>query len=232
MKTIHSFFYGLVVLLISACHTNSSRETNQFEQSNDINENIETIDTIKSFEISKVIGTKNTIERDTTNSAALKKVIVKMYEWNNEDNFYYNQMLVEKPNDSIYEGFDMNMLTIRLNKLNETYLFSERFLNQYKYLILSLDKKLRSGEYKWYIGDLEEDGPDANLWCLCQDTPSDDYNDIVITILEQTETQVTIAYSWFEVDNEGYQIKLSKENNSWKIDYLEGFDPINFRDLK
>jgi len=208
-------------LTISSCNNTTKKNTNVAEKA--------TVTNLTPQNAIKVSATTKFTNADTV---AIKAVIVKMYQWQDTNNFYYNYMLTEKPNDSIYNGFDMEMLSKRLEELKATSFFSDKFLQQYNSLIVGIDKKLKNGSYKWYVGDLEDDGPGANLWCLCQDVASDNWNDIVITITNQTNTETTVEWDWFEKSaNEGYTIKLSNMNNHWLINYMEGFDKKNFRDL-
>ena len=63
-----------------------------------------------------------------------------------------------------------------LTKLAQTNFFSKEFIDNYNFIIIELDKKLKAKELIWNKGETPPFGNDANVWCSCQDVPYDNPN--------------------------------------------------------
>jgi hypothetical protein len=132
----------------------------------------------------------------------------------------------------------MNQHKANLDKLKETGFFATEFIENYNQIILTLDKKLRNKEYgEWIVNDLPPFifANDVNAWTLCQDVPYDnpspwDFVEIIVISLNSENGELKWKWgnlkagthpSWREFD---YKFKVTKENNKWKISYLDGFE--------
>ena len=76
-------------------------------------------------------------------------------------------------------------------------------------------------------------GSDASPWCDCQDYPDNYWKIMKIEISDLTLNSATIYWTWpktatFAENNNKYLIKLTREDNKWKIAYMDGFDFNSF----
>ena len=138
--------------------------------------------------------------------------------------------------DSVYIGFDLDKHRLNLDKLKATNFFVTEFIENYNQIILTLDKGLRNGKYgQWLIGDLPTFifANDVQPWTMCQDVPFDkpnplDFIEINITNSDKGEAvwkwgklELNTDQSWKDFS---YKFRVVKENDKWKISYLQGFD--------
>jgi hypothetical protein len=124
--------------------------------------------------------------------------------------------------DSLYIGIDWNKHKKRLKELEETNFFTTDFLNNYNRIAKTIDNELKTGKEKWFVGELESYGNDANPWCDCQDNPDNYW--ITMKILKVQRENNDIRFSWSWDNNPHYTVIATKINNSWRIKYLQGFD--------
>jgi len=134
--------------------------------------------------------------------------------------------------DSVYIGFDMIKLKSSLDKLKETNYFATEFIENYKQIIVTLDKKLRNGEYgKWLVGDLPPFifANDYSPWWNGQESFSVQFGSIELISSEKNKGEFYFICGDKGSGCEGmenYKMRFSvvKENDKWKISYMEGFD--------
>jgi hypothetical protein len=135
-------------------------------------------------------------------------------------------------NDSIYIGFDFNIHKLNLEKLKETDLFADEFIDNYNQVIITLDKKLKNKEYDdWLAGELQpfNFSNDINPWCYCQELPYDKPNpwslvEISIINLDKFKGELTWTWGKTEWRDIQYDFNVTKEDGKWKISYMKGFD--------
>jgi len=136
-------------------------------------------------------------------------------------------------NDSIYIGFDLDKNKANIEKLRETNFFTTEFIENYNQIILTLDIKLRSGEFEqWMVGDLPTFifSNDVNPWCSCQDNLNWDQVEVKIISINKDKSELFWYWGHLSSDTDTswkefrYKFKVVKENNNWKIAYLQGFD--------
>jgi len=136
-------------------------------------------------------------------------------------------------NDSIYVGFDLEKLKQNLDILKETNFFTTEFIDNYNQIILTIDKKLKDGEFEvWRVGDLPTFifANDVNPWCLCQDNLP--WENVEIEVIKLDNDDGELKWNWGKLDLNydpswkefEYSFRVSKEDNKWKISYLQGFD--------
>jgi len=78
----------------------------------------------------------------------------------------------------------------------------------------------------YYVGELPPYGNDANPWCDCQDNPDKYWEKIKIQNLIIKDNKATFNWTWG--DGFKYKVKAVKENNVWKISFLQGFNIQEF----
>ncbi|WP_264551857.1 hypothetical protein [Flavobacterium sp. N2038] len=173
---------------------------------------------------------ENNIVADTTNtvdtendSIALLDLTRKLYKWEEEKSTGEDfSPAKDKDTDSIYSGLDLSLHKARIKELENTNLFSKDFIANYNKIALKLESEFKNGTLVWNVGELPPFGSDSSPWCNCQDTPNNFLNKI--WIMHLTIQNNTASYNWSWGDGVVYNVKAIKENNVWKISYLEGFD--------
>ncbi len=146
-------------------------------------------------------------------------------------------VLVDSKN-IVYIGFDLKKHKQNLEKLKQTNFFATEFIDNYNQIIVTLDKRLRNGNYDpWLVGNLPTFifANDVSPWTMCQDVPYDkpnpfDFIEVNIISLEKNNAEATWHWGNLEQNADkswkdfSYKFKVVKENNKWKISYLTGFD--------
>ena len=162
----------------------------------------------------------------------IKVLIINILSWSDSKNTF----IVAPPNvienDTVFKSFDNAQLSKNLIILGKTGFFTKGFIDNYKNIINTLDRKLKNGDYgKWYGGELPpfRFDNDVNPWCNCQDSfPWEEVKTEVIS-LDDNEGELYWKFgsdagddpSWSEFR---YKFKVAKESGKWKIDWMEAFD--------
>jgi hypothetical protein len=119
-----------------------------------------------------------------------------------------------------------------MEAMTKTGFFSGEFMDNYKHLILTLDKNIKGKVYNdWLVGDLPTFGfaNEVDPWCNCQEMPedrSDPWNAVVITILSLDKDKGEFTWTWANKawHDMKYKCRVTRENGKWKMAYMEGFD--------
>lgn len=164
----------------------------------------------------------------------IKDLIRSVLKWQDENNITFLGFEPTSNNsDSIYTGMNLKELEKGIKTLSETGFFGNEFLENYKEIILMLDKKLRRNEIKWYIDEMAPFGG-LNPWCKCQDVPYDNpWDKIKFKFIDLSKDSAKLTWTWGDLDwskSFSYLVKVRKVNGKWKITYLEGFDLSEFFD--
>lgn len=166
---------------------------------------------------------------------AIQTLIRNLLNWSQLHNV---DLLPAVEKDSIYIGFDSTALKQTIEKLRATNFFSATFIQNYNEIIWTLDSDLRNKKIaQWNI---HEPPPfafanDIDPWCLCQDVPYDKPNpwDLVeVEVLNLSDKKGSLYWKWGkpELNNDPglkkfrYKFDVEKEQGTWKISYLQGFD--------
>eukprot|EP01133_Synstelium_polycarpum_P011792 gene11792-13752_t len=175
----------------------------------------------------KTVATKNTVLNSEQDSITLLQLTKQVHQWsqNNDNDFI---PLQKATSDTAYAGLDMTLQQQRLDGLRRTGLFAESFISNYNKIALAIDSKMKDGSLQWNIGDLPPFGNGTNPWCNCQDVPANFLNKIWIMRLNVKGN--TASYAWAWGNGTGGDIKAVKENNQWKVMYMDGFDQQKFID--
>jgi hypothetical protein len=154
----------------------------------------------------------------------MKKVLL----WSETKNSIDLLPVLTDKRDSIIVGFDLEKLNINLNILRSSDFFSEEFIENYNRIILTLDRKLRNREFEykeWLVGELPIFNfvNDINPWCYCQGFVTEQFSGVEIINLDCEEGD--FKWKWTnDSDWLNFKFRVIKENNKWRISYLEGFD--------
>ena len=168
----------------------------------------------------------------------IQNLIRKLLNWKEAKNSFDLLPVLTDSNNKTYIGFDLEKLRANLKILKATNFFSDRFIDNYKQIILTLDKKMRNNEFeKWSVGELPtfSFANDVDPWCLCQDVPYDKPNpwDLVeVKVINLNGKKGELYWNWGKPELNGspdwkdfaYKFNVEKENGTWKISYLQGFD--------
>ena len=133
---------------------------------------------------------------------------------------------IKNAKENVYIGFDMKRLKENLNKLEQTGFFSKDFIENYNHIIRTIDKKLRNKELEeWHIGDLPTfkfvNG--INPWCQCQGFSKENVGNVEIIKIDNSSGD--LKWQWEKGSSwQDFIVRVVKENNKWKITYMEGFD--------
>lgn len=173
--------------------------------------------------IDSISENKTEISDKKNDSLELQKLVRDLYKWSETKNSNPDfDVLQKEKTDTIYANLDLNSHKQRLKELKETNLFSNQFLDNYNKIAVTIDEKMRNKSLVYYIGELPPFGNDANPWCNCQDNPDNYWETLTIKKLNIKGNQADFVWNWG--DDFEYKTKAIKENNVWKISYLEGFD--------
>lgn len=167
----------------------------------------------------------------------IQKLIRQVLNWSNLERNIELLPAIPDKNDSLYISLDLDKHKANLEKLKSTNFFAKEFIENYNQIILNLNKKLSQKEEVWPVGDIApfNFASDVNPWCLCQDVPFDNPNPwdfIEVEAINLTNDKGDLKWKWGKLElNENpdwkkfaYKFRVSKENGTWKISYLEGFD--------
>jgi hypothetical protein len=217
MKSFNSWAFIAGLILGSCNQANTTTET-KIEQSE------------------KAVGSKDKIEITT--------LIRQVLNWAESKKGISVTPVVQDKKGKFWIGFDIAEHKQNLLKLKAANLFAAEFINNYNQLILTLDQQLKKGSYgPWLVGDRQSFNFASNddPWCSCQDVPYDKPNpyDFVETeVMSLDGSQGELNWKWGGLGPEyepqanydpgwkkfKYRFRVVKENNQWKIAYLEGFD--------
>jgi hypothetical protein len=159
----------------------------------------------------------------------IERVLRLLYEWNETKSKLPDFEPLEDKNSELYLGLDLKKNEERVKELRNTMLFSEKFIENYIGIIKSIDLTLKNGGFEWAKGELPPFGTDADPWCNCQDYPDKYW--IVLHIRKLKIENNIASFSWAFDNGQEYKIKAIKENNQWKILFMEGLDENTFLNI-
>ncbi len=165
---------------------------------------------------------ENEIATTTTDEEQLEQLVRMVYEWDETNSTQQDFMPIADAEDIAYIGLDMDLHNQRVTELKQTGFFTASFIENYHQLALAIDEGLKTKKLEWIVGELPSFGSNANPWCNCQDYPDDYWKTMTIKVMNLENNTATFTWTWGE-DFE-YQVKAIKENDQWKISYLQGFD--------
>lgn len=159
-------------------------------------------------------------------STELTKLVRQTYTWVNtteqKPDFEPTQT---NPTDTIYSGLDLEKQKARLEQLEKSGFFAKEFLESYTQVATKMNEKIKSGSDIWLVGDMSPFANDVDMWCNCQDILEKYWKKITLSKFEKQGEETAFVCTLEEGFT--YKIRAKKENESWKISYLEGFDIQN-----
>ncbi|MBN1186430.1 MAG: hypothetical protein JXB49_29410 [Bacteroidales bacterium] len=208
MKQI-GFLIIIIVLIFSSCNQNNKTATTTENKL----ENIET-------------------PNKSNDSEEIQTLIRKVLNWSDSKNHIELLPVLTDSNDSIYIGFDLDKHKYNLVKMKSTDFFATEFIENYNQIILTLDKGLRNGEYEqWLVGDLPTFifANDYSPWWNGQESFSIEKGTVELIKLDNESGEFNFTCGDKGLGCEGMEnykmrFRVIKENNKWKISYMEGFD--------
>lgn len=133
-----------------------------------------------------------------------------------------------KPTDTMYGGIDAKAHQSRIASLKATGFFTNAFLDNYNKIAQTIDTVLKKGTTTYHVGELPPYGNDADPWTNTQDYPDNYWKKMKVFNLAYANETATCLWEFNDntIDSKdfSYKCRLKKVNNSWKIDWLEGFD--------
>jgi hypothetical protein len=181
--------------------------------------------------------TENKLENLQTSDISVDKgeiqnLIRQVLNWADSKNRIDLLPVVTDSYDSVYIGFDLDKHKQNLEKLKSTGFFSTEFIDNYDKIILTLDKGLRNGNYeKWFVGDLPTFifANDYSPWWSGQESFSIEKSVIELIKLDKEKGEFYFVCGDKVAGCEGLEnykmrFRVVRENNKWKISYMEGFD--------
>jgi hypothetical protein len=168
----------------------------------------------------------------------IQNTMREMLSWSQGKNSIQLVPVLTDSKDSSCIGFDTVALEVNIGKLKATNFFSSEFIDNYKQIILTLDKEMKDKKFgAWSTGELPpfNFANDVDPWCDCQDVPydtPDPYSLVEVQVVSLNNEQGDLYWKWGELDKNvnpdwktfKYKFKVQKEDVKWKISYLEGFD--------
>lgn len=167
-------------------------------------------------------------ENDNPDKTEIESLIKNMYRWHEKHESEMSSDEIIK--DSLIVGLDIKHHATYLKTLDETGFFAKEFLTNMTHIHKTLNKMLKSGEVKWYHGEMPPFGDDSSPWCNCQDVPTDNdpYEIIKFTFSKLDSNEAILNWSWdIREDWKGfpnYKIRTVKEGGKWKIAWMQGWD--------
>ena len=152
----------------------------------------------------------------------LQQLVRQLYEWHETKSSHNDLDPIADKQDSTYIGLDLKKHEQRLAEIKQTGFFADQFIDNYNHIAITIDKGLKSKTIEWHVGDLPPFGNDANPWCNCQDNPDKYW--LTMTINKIAFDNNTATFTWTWGNNFEYKVRAIKQNDKWKIAYLQGFD--------
>jgi hypothetical protein len=174
----------------------------------------------------------------TNDKEEIQTLIRNIIKWGESKNGLELLPALPDSKDSLYTGFDFKQLDKNLQILKASNYFSADFIENYRQIITTLDRKLKNNEFgAWPVGDLPVFGfaNDVDPWTLCQDVPYDNpdpFDFIEVEVIKLDDKKGELYWKWGRLEPNThpswkaftYKFNVEKENGKWKIAYLQGFD--------
>lgn len=155
----------------------------------------------------------------------IRRLIIQVLNWSQTNESIDLLPGLEDSTHTSYIGFDMVKHRENLILLKNTSFFSTEFIENYDRIIKTLDKKLRDGEFHWLVGELPpfKFNSEVNAWCLCQGFSPEQLGDVEVIKMDITGGEFLWRWSKY-ADWCDFKFCVIKEDNKWKISYMQGFD--------
>jgi hypothetical protein len=157
-------------------------------------------------------------------SVEILSLLKSVYKWHakNQSNHLDFDVIVK---DSFQTGINYETFNKTFSALQQTNYFSTSFLDNYKKIADYVNNKLTTANPK-YLNEINFSFQDTDPWTGFQDDFRDFWDQLVITDYRADKNSASLIWRVQTNDwtSEKYAIRFTKENNKWRIAYLEGFD--------
>lgn len=182
------------------------------------------------------------VNAQKNDSQLIQELIRDVYHWN-EQHLPSFIPAIEDDAGNKYVGFNLAQLEKKSSEMDKCGLFTKQFIENYQRIYRTLHTQLQNNEIEWFVGEQEPFGNGADPWCNCQDVPFDEPNpwsliEVEIVSLDSYAGELNWKWGGLEPNSDSgwnefrYAFKVVKENDGWKIDYMEGFDLDEFTGVK
>jgi hypothetical protein len=215
----------IIILLFGGCNNHSTKNTTS-SKSNSISKSDSGSE---KKELMAKPDTNSEIKSDSIELTALMRNLYKWHETEIHINYDKWRDFPTTATDSFFTGIDWNDHKERMADLEKTNFFSKEFLDNYNKIAFRIDSFIKKSKYKIDIYHIPPFSDDADDWCGCQMTPLGNYwETITITNIKNFKDSAYFGWDWSPSRNDLYFVKAKKENNVWKVSYLQGFKLRNY----
>jgi hypothetical protein len=203
-------------LFITSCNSSSTKNINNSESDSISKSNSE------KKELTTKLETGSEIKTDSSELTALMRNLYKWHEIDDKKSKLHDFPTTTK--DSIFTGIDWVAHKERMTELEKTNFFSKEFLDTYNNIADSIDSfiKISKESYDPHLMPTFVSGADD--WCGYQWSPDNYWETIIVTNLNVFKDSATFKWDWIPSRGKDlYSTKAKKENNVWKVSFLEGF---------
>lgn len=162
----------------------------------------------------------------TDDSLAITQLLKDMYKWHAKDELTGDfDVYLAHPDDTIYAGIDQEAHSKRIKAIKSSDFFTDKFIDNYDKIASAIDTELKKGTAVYVVGEFPPYGNESDPWTHSQDSADDYWKIFTLTDIKYKGENVDCVWSWKDY---AYSFKLIKENGTFKIDEMEGF---NFKDF-
>jgi hypothetical protein len=127
--------------------------------------------------------------------------------------------------DSFQTGLNYESFNKTFNALKQTNYFSSSFIDNYKKIADYVNNKLTTANPK-YLNEINFSFQEADPWTFFQDEAGNFWDSLLISDYKTTANSASLKWriqinDWASA---GYAVAFLKENDKWKVSWLEGFD--------
>lgn len=164
----------------------------------------------------------------SNDSAEVVGLLKNIYRWHAQDTGHGIDFDVIVK-DSFQTGLNYDSFGRRFSTLEQTHFFSASFLGNYRALGEKVNTKLVNA-HPQLLNEINFDFQDSDPWTYFQDDFPDFWDQLTITDYRSAADSASLKWKVRTKDwsSEGYTVRFRKEAGSWKVDYLQGFDPAKY----
>jgi len=163
--------------------------------------------------------------RQPSDEEALEKLVRDYLEWSSDKSFLGFKPVYD-PTGTV-SAMDLQALDDAVRTISKTDLFDDEFLENLRELVTGYDSGIKSGRVSWQRDEMPPYAG-ADPWCFCQDIPLPDPSEYWLQVFVEIVwiENDTAMMNWFwHPEEDPYPVYAKKQNKTWKISYLYGFDP-------
>jgi hypothetical protein len=167
---------------------------------------------------------ENNKKATTDDSMKIHSVLRQVYQWHETKNNGQGFDVIVK--DTLQVGLDTTQLRSYVAELAKTNLFADIFIEHYKKIVRRTDYKLRFDTVKYY-NEINFAFQDGDPWTWFQDNAGNYWDNLQIHDLIINSDTASLKWTINNMDaKDAYLVKLKRDNNTWKVTYLRGFDTL------